>query len=95
LDKYKSEVKKNIMQITVFTTGGCPYCLILKDYLNSKSVSFTEKLIDQDENAKKEMIKVSNGFMGVPFILILKDDGIKETVIGFDKGKLEKILNLT
>jgi len=83
------------MQITIFTTGGCPYCLDVKDYLNSKSIAFTEKLVDQDEAAKEEMIQVSNGFMGVPFILILKDDGTKETIIGFDKGKLDRILNLT
>ena len=95
MDKYKSEINKNMMQITVFTTGGCPYCLMLKDYLNSKSVTFTEKLVDQDEAAKKEMIEVSNDFMGVPFILILKDDGTKETVIGFDKGKINEILKLT
>ena len=83
------------MQITVFTTRGCPYCLMLKDYLNSKSICFTEKLVDQDETAKKEMIQISNGFMGVPFILIIKDDGVKETIIGFDKGKLDQVLSLT
>lgn len=83
------------MQITVFTTGGCPYCLMLKDYLNSKSIAFVEKLVDQNEEAKKEMIAISNGFMGVPFSVITKDDGTKETIIGFDKGKLNQILGLT
>lgn len=83
------------MQITVFTTGGCPYCLMLKDYLNSKSITFVEKLVDQNEEAKKEMIAISNGFMGVPFSVITKDDGTKETIIGFDKGKLNQILGLT
>lgn len=82
------------MQITVFTTGGCPYCLMLKDYLNSKSVVFVEKLVDQNEEFRKEMIALSNGFMGVPFSLITKDDGTKETIIGFDKGKLDQMLNL-
>lgn len=83
------------MQLTVFTTGGCPYCLMLKDYLNSKSIAFVEKLVDQNEEAKKEMIAISNGFMGVPFSVIMKDDGTKETIIGFDKGKLNQILDLT
>ncbi|MFH1971534.1 MAG: glutaredoxin family protein [Patescibacteria group bacterium] len=83
------------MQITVYTTGGCPYCLMLKDYLNSKSITFTEKLVDQDETAKKEMLEISNGFMGVPFSVFTKDDGEKETVIGFDKGKINEILQLT
>lgn len=83
------------MEITVFTTGGCPYCLMLKDYLNSKLITFVEKLVDQDEEAKKEMMGISGGFMGVPFSVIIKNDGTKESIIGFDKGKLDKILNLS
>lgn len=65
---------------------------MLKDYLSEKKISFTEKLVDQDEQAKKEMMDESGGFLGVPFVVVEKDTGEKETVIGFDKGKLEKIL---
>ena len=65
---------------------------MLKDYLASKNILFTEKLVDMDENAKTEMIGISNGFLGVPFTLITKDDGTKETVMGFDKGKIDKII---
>lgn len=83
------------MQIIIYATGGCPYCLMLKEYLKSKSVSFVEKLVDQDENAKNEMLQVSNGFMGVPFSVIIKDDGTKENIIGFDKGKIDSLLQLT
>lgn len=65
---------------------------MLKDYLASKNVIFTEKLVDQDEIARNEMMAESGGFLGVPFSVITKDDGTKEKVIGFDKGKLEKII---
>jgi len=82
------------LKITVFTTGGCPYCTMLKDYLVQKSISFIEKMVDQNDEAKKEMSAVSNGFMGVPFTLIEKDDGSKITVIGFDKGKIDEVLQL-
>lgn len=80
------------MMITVYTTTTCPYCKMLKDYLNQKQVAFEEKLVDQDEKVKEEMSAASGGFLGVPFIVITKDDGTKENVIGFDKGKLEQIL---
>lgn len=83
------------MQITIYVTGGCPYCMMLKDYLNSKSISFLEKLVDQDETAKKEMLLISNGFMGVPFTVVTKDNGEKITIIGFDKGKIDEILQLS
>jgi len=67
---------------------------MLKDYFDEKGIAYLEKLIDQDEAAKEEMETVSGGFMGVPFIAIEKDDGTKETVIGFDKGKINSILGL-
>ena len=67
---------------------------MLKDYLASKNIAFTEKLVDMDEAAQKEMSVVSGGFLGVPFTLVVKDDGTKETVMGFDKGKLNSTLGI-
>jgi len=82
------------VQITVYSTTTCPYCKMLKDYLKGKGLSFTEKLVDLDETAKTEMAASSGGFLGVPFISIVKDDGAKETVVGFDKGKLNAVLGI-
>lgn len=67
---------------------------MLKDYLASKSIPFVEKLVDMDEDAQKEMTSVSGGFLGVPFTSITKDDGTKETVMGFDKGRINSILGI-
>ena len=83
------------MTITVYTTVSCPFCLMLKDYLKERGVSFVEKLIDEDDSARSEMVNLSNGFLGVPFTFIIRDNGIKETVVGFDKGKLDKILQIS
>lgn len=88
------------MNIKIYSTTTCPYCKMLKDYFVSKNISFEEKLVDQDEEAKTEMANESGGFLGVPFTVITKDDvgvgGTHDTktyhVIGFDKGKLEELL---
>ncbi|WKZ25416.1 MAG: glutaredoxin family protein [bacterium] len=80
------------MNITVYSTTTCPYCKMVKDYLISKNISFAEKMVDQDENARNEMVGVSGGFLGVPFTVILKEDGTKETVVGFDKGKFDSMV---
>ena len=82
------------MQTIVYSTTTCPYCKMLKDYLKEKNIIFTEKLVDMDETAKTEMAASSGGFLGVPFVAITKDDGTKETVVGFDKGKLNSILGI-
>lgn len=82
------------MQIIVYSTTTCPYCKMFKDYLKEKGLAFTEKLVDQDDVAKNEMMASSHGFLGVPFSVISKDDGSKETIIGFDRGKIDKVLGL-
>jgi len=65
---------------------------MLKDYLSSKNITFIEKMVDVDEVAQKEMAGISGGFLGVPFTLITKDDGTKESVLGFDRGKIDTII---
>lgn len=82
------------MQVTIYSTTTCPYCNSLKEYLDGKSIAYTEKLIDQDKAAAEEMEKESGGFKGVPFVVIIKDDQTKETVMGFDKGRINSILGL-
>lgn len=82
-------------QITIYSTTTCPYCKMLKDYLTQRDFDFTEKLIDQDEVAMGEVSKISGGFMGVPFSVITGGDGKKETVIGFDKKRIDTILGMS
>jgi hypothetical protein len=68
---------------------------MLKDYLGAKAITFTEKMVDTDDAAREEMMAVSGGFLGVPYTVISKDDGTKEGVIGFDKGKFDSLLGLS
>lgn len=82
------------MNVTVYSTTTCPYCKMLKKYLEENNIEFTEKLVDQDDAAREEMMKESGGFLGVPFTVVVKDDGAKEDIIGFDKGKVNKVLGL-
>ena len=79
-------------KITVYSTTTCPYCKQLKDYLTSRNIVFTEKLVDMDEVAQKEMSQVSNGFLGVPFTTFINESGKIETVLGFDKGKIDSLI---
>jgi glutaredoxin 3 len=83
------------MQVTIYSTTTCPYCKMLKDYLSEKGVSYTEKMVDQDEEAQSKMMEDSGGFLGVPFTVIVKDDGMKTTIVGFDKGRVDETLGIT
>ena len=83
-----------MQQVTVYLTATSPYSKMLKDYLTAKSIPFTKKTIDIDQAARNEMVKDSGGFLGIPFIVIVKDDSSKETIVGFDKGKLNSVLGI-
>lgn len=67
---------------------------MLKNYFDEKNVLYTEKLVDQDDSAKNEMMAASNGFLGVPFTVVKQDSGEVLTIIGFDKGKVHEVLHV-
>jgi len=71
--------------VTVYTSNTWPHCTTAKQYLSEKGVSYTEKNIQTDPSARKELIQ--KGIMSVPLIVV---DG--QDIIGFDKAKLEELL---
>jgi glutaredoxin-like YruB-family protein len=75
-------------KVKIYTTPVCPFCNLAKQYLKEKGIEFEEIDVSKDEKAAMEMIQKS-GQMGVPVIEI---DG--KIVIGFDKEKIDKLLNL-
>ncbi len=83
------------MKVKIYSTVTCPYCKMLKDYLTERGVTFENVFVDQSEEGRVEMMADSGGFLGVPFTVVVKDDGTHETVLGFDKNKINQVLGLT
>lgn len=75
-------------KVKVFSTPSCSYCVTLKEFLKNNDIEFDDIDVSEDETASTEMVKKS-GQMGVPVIDI---DG--EIIIGFDKEKVVKLLNI-
>lgn len=76
------------MKVKVYSTLACPYCFTLKEFLKKNNIDFEDIDVSKDENALNEIVKKS-GQMGVPVVEI---DG--KIVVGFDKEKISKLLNL-
>lgn len=83
------------MTVIVYSTTTCPYCKMLKEWLTEKSITYTEKVVDQDKDGLNEMMAISDGHMGVPFSVITKDDGAQVKIIGFDKQKFQQTLGIS
>lgn len=75
-------------EIVMYTTSTCPHCKTAKTFLIEKGYSFLEKNVQLDPVAAQEMR--SHKMMGVPSFLV---GG--ETIVGFDPGKIEAILDYT
>jgi len=76
------------MQVKVYSTQSCPYCVTLKEFLKANSVVFEDVDVSFDQKLQQEMIDKS-GQMGVPVVDI---DG--QIVIGFDREKIVQLLGL-
>lgn len=74
--------------IKIYSTPTCPWCKKAKAYLDEKGIKYESFNVADDVKAQEEMIKIS-GQLGVP---VLDIDG--QVVIGFDKPKIDELLNI-
>lgn len=79
-------MEKEEKKVIVFSTLTCPWCVMVKNYLNEKQIKFENKDVGLDHKAADEMIKKS-GQMGVPQLWI-----DNEVIVGFDKEKINQLL---
>ncbi len=80
-------------KVTMYTTRTCPFCKMQKEYLNSKNIVFDEILVDEKPEEAQKMIAIS-GQMGVPFTVIVKDNGEQANILGFDRARIDEALGL-
>jgi glutaredoxin len=76
------------MKAILYTAPGCPFCVIVKNFLVSNKVSVKE--IDVSKNAKlrEQMVKKS-GQENVP---VTEIDGM--VIVGYDLKKLKEALKV-
>ena len=74
--------------IKVYSTPVCPWCDKAKDYLKRKDVEFTAYNVQEDMEAREEMVSKSKQ-MGVP---VLDINGT--IIVGFDRKAIDEALNL-
>jgi len=82
------------MKVTIYTTRTCPFCKMEKEYLNSKNIQYEEILVDERPEEAQKMIAMS-GQLGVPFTVIKKEDSQEEKILGFDKARIDQILQIS
>lgn len=82
------------MKVTIYTINECPYCKAEKEYLSSQNIAYEEKNVEQHREFLTEMLAASDNFAGVPFTLIVKDDGAQVGLKGFTKEEFDQALGI-
>ena len=74
--------------VILFTTPTCSFCNTAKRYLREKQIRFKEVDVSKDQKAAQDMQRRS-GTTGVPVILVNN-----RPIVGFDKPKINRLLNI-
>lgn len=83
-----SDLTATTPSVTIYSADWCAYCHAVKDYLDSKGVSYQEKNIEIDPAFAKESVEKS-GQMGIP---VLDING--QIIVGFDRPRINAALGL-
>lgn len=80
--------KTDAAKVIIYSTTWCAFCKTEKQWLDSLGVGYTEKNVEEDEEANKELLeKLGGNFQGVP----VTDIG-GEMILGFDRPRLNAAL---
>ncbi|MAT58794.1 MAG: glutathione S-transferase N-terminal domain-containing protein [Melioribacteraceae bacterium] len=75
-------------KVIMFSTPTCSFCTTAKRYFREKGIRFTDVDVSKDQKAALDMQR-RTGQTGVPVILINN-----RPIIGFDKNKINSMLNI-
>jgi glutaredoxin-like YruB-family protein len=75
-------------KVIIYTTTTCPFCKMAKDFFKENNIEYTEKNVEIDGEALKEMVEKS-GQMGVPVI-----DIDNQIIVGFDEEAIRDVLKI-
>lgn len=76
------------MEVIVYSTPTCPYCIMAKAFLKQHNIPFKDVDVSKDRKAAAEMFEKS-GQMGVP---VLDING--KVIVGFDREAIKRELNI-
>ena len=79
------------MHITIYSTTTCSTCHILTSWLDAHGLQYEKKQTDEDPEAMMEFMRVNDGMISVPFMVVTHDDGSTAKLSGYETGKLREL----
>jgi len=76
-----------LKSVTVYTTSSCPYCVMVKNFLQQQNIPFKEINVEESPQLMFDLVN-KTGQMGVPQIEI---DG--QWIVGFNPSAIMHALS--
>ncbi|MEM3364014.1 MAG: glutaredoxin family protein [Candidatus Micrarchaeia archaeon] len=76
------------MEVILYTAPGCPYCVLVKNFLKQNNIKFEEVDISKNPDAAKR-VSEKTGVRSVP---VTEING--NFVIGYDIKKIKELLGM-
>ena len=81
------------LSVTLFTSRTCPYCNEIRNYFHQHRQQFIEKRVDEDPEAAR-LVNETVGDELVPMVLVQRGQSTPVAVVGFDRQRLDVLLEL-
>ena len=79
------------IRILLFTQPGCLSCELMRMFLEAKEISFEERDISTDPEARREMTEEHDS-TETPTLVIISGE-TTEVIVGFDPVRLDQLLD--
>jgi glutaredoxin 3 len=73
--------------ITVYTRTSCPYCELVKKFLDMKGATYQTVNIEESSDGMQAVMAMT-GKAIAPTTIIEKADGTKDVVVGFNLSRI-------
>lgn len=73
--------------ITLYTRTSCPYCELVKKFLDMKGASYNAINMEEVPDAMQEVMAMT-GRTIAPTTVIEKTDGSKDIIVGFNLSRI-------
>ena len=73
--------------ITVYTRTNCPYCELVKKFLDTKGVSYDTINMEENADAMQQIMDMT-GQAIAPTTVVEMADGTQDVIVGFNLGRI-------
>ena len=74
-------------KITVYTRASCPYCELVRKFLDMKGATYDTINMEESREAL-EAVQAMTGKTIAPTTIVEKADGTKEVIVGFNLARI-------